>query len=201
MSTPARASLPRLPLLAGLPTLEGTRVRLRQIDDADVPALFTIFGDPDVTRYWSWAAFTEEAAARRLLEDTRQGLEQGTLLQWGITTRQDDALVGTCTLARPNAEHRRAEIGFALARTAWGKGYASDAVRLAIDYAFDVLDLNRLEADVDPRNMGSLRTLEKLGFMREGYQRERYHVNGEVQDSVLLGLLRHEWSQSSRMEG
>lgn len=184
-----------------LPTLGGARVRLRQIEDADVPALFTIFGDPEVTRYWSWPAYTAEAEARQLLEDIRQGLEHGTLLQWGIATHADVALAGTCTLARLDAGHRRAEIGFALARAQWGNGYASDAVRLAIRYAFDVLDLNRLEADVDPRNTASLRTLEKLGFVREGYQRERYHVNGEVQDSVLLGLLRREWRDALRMEG
>ena len=188
-------------VLQRLPTLDGTRVRLRQIEDADVPALFTIFGDPEVTRYWSWPAYTEEASARRLLEEIRQGLADCTLLQWGIATHEDDALVGTCTIARPNAEHRRAEIGFALARTAWGNGYASDAVRLAIAYAFDVLDLNRLEADVDPRNTASLRTLEKLGFVREGYQRERYLLNGEVQDSVLLGLLRREWRVAGRKQG
>lgn len=183
--------------LRRLPTLQGTRVRLRQIEDADVPALFATFGDPDVTRYWSWPAYTEEADARRLLEEIREGLANGSLLQWGITTQQEDALIGTCTLARPDAVHRRCEIGFALARAQWKKGYASDAVRLAIDYAFDVLDLDRLEADVDPRNAASLRTLEKLGFVREGYQRERYHVNGEVQDSVLLGLLRRERPHAS----
>ncbi|MGZ5443472.1 MAG: GNAT family N-acetyltransferase [Thermoanaerobaculia bacterium] len=57
-------------------------------------------------------------------------------------------------------------------------------------FAFQTLGLHRLEADVDPRNTASIRCLERLGFRREGYARERYHLGGEVQDAVLYGLLR-----------
>jgi RimJ/RimL family protein N-acetyltransferase len=63
-------------------------------------------------------------------------------------------------------------------------------------YAFDELDLRRIEADVDPRNAASIRTLERLGFRREGYLRERWRVNGEVQDALFYGLLRREWRNS-----
>ena len=53
--------------------------------------------------------------------------------------------------------------------------------------------LRRLEADVDPRNAASIRTLERLGFQREGFLRERWHVNGEIQDAIFYGLLRRDW--------
>lgn len=65
----------------------------------------------------------------------------------------------------------------------------------ALSYAFDELALRRIEADADPRNAQSLHLLERLGFQREGYARERWHVGGEVCDSVLLGLLRREWKR------
>jgi RimJ/RimL family protein N-acetyltransferase len=58
------------------------------------------------------------------------------------------------------------------------------------------MQLRRLEADVDPRNAGSIRTLERLGFQREGFLRERWHVNGEIQDAIFYGLLRREWLKS-----
>jgi RimJ/RimL family protein N-acetyltransferase len=65
-----------------------------------------------------------------------------------------------------------------------------DALRALIEHAFGPLNLHRIEADVDPRNEASVRLLEKLGFRREGYLRERYFKDGEIQDSVFLGLLR-----------
>ena len=65
-----------------------------------------------------------------------------------------------------------------------------------IHFAFDTLDLHRLEADVDPRNTRSIRLLEGTGFRREGLMRERYHLNGELQDAVLYGRLRREWRGS-----
>jgi RimJ/RimL family protein N-acetyltransferase len=163
---------------------------LRWLTEQDVPALFAIFSDPVVVRYWSHAPFTELDAAKKLLTDIHQLSGEGTLYEWGIALSATDEVIGTCTLASIDRRHRRAEIGFALAARAWGHGYAREAVARLIEHAFGTLDLHRLEADVDPRNEASLRLLERLGFVREGYLRERYHVNGEIQDSVLLGLLR-----------
>jgi ribosomal-protein-alanine N-acetyltransferase len=60
-------------------------------------------------------------------------------------------------------------------------------------FAFEELGLHRIEADVDPRNTASLQSVERLGFQREGYLRERWQVNGEIQDTVFFGLLRGEW--------
>lgn len=177
-----------------LPTLEGERIRLRCLTDADVPALFAVFGDPEVTRYWATPALRDRAAAGELLAEIRENVRIRKGFQWGIARRADDEVIGTCTLYHPDFAHQRSEIGFALARASWGHGYASEAVRLALAYAFDVLGFRRIEADVDPRNGASLRALERLGFVREGYLRERYNVEGEIQDSVYLGLLRREWA-------
>ena len=69
-----------------------------------------------------------------------------------------------------------------------------EALPLMIDFAFSRLGLRRLEADVDPRNVASLRLLERFGFKRDGFLRERYCVNDELQDAVLLALLRREWN-------
>ena len=68
-----------------------------------------------------------------------------------------------------------------------------EALAALIDHAFGVLKLRRLEADVDPNNAGSLRILDRMGFRREGLLRERWNVAGEIQDSVVLGLLAREW--------
>ena len=176
-----------------LPTLASERLILRQLVDGDVSGLFAIFSDPDVMRYWDSGPLKSRGEARLLLEDIREGFRTRRLFQWGIADFASDGAIGTCTIWRVDPVHRRAEIGFALVREHWGKGFATEAVGRLIRFAFEELDLHRLEADADPRNDRSLRVLERLGFRREGYLRERYHVEGEIQDAIILGLLRSEW--------
>ncbi len=177
-----------------LPTIVTDRLALRALGPADVPALFAIFGDPVVCRYWSRPALPDLAAAAALEAEIAQGFRDRSLLQWGVAERGSGAVVGTCTLAALSAAHRRAEVGFALGRMAWGRGYIAEALPALVDFAFGTLGLHRLEADADPRNAPSIRALERVGFAREGYLRERYHLDGEVQDAMLFGLLRREWA-------
>ena len=113
-----------------------------------------------------------------------------TLFEWGVArTDATGALIGTCTLLNLSRAHRRAEIGFALGRASWGQGLATEALERMTTFAFDVLDLHRLEADVDPRNERSLRMLGAQGFQREGLLRvvneglkgdEKYIVVGQL---------------------
>ena len=74
-----------------------------------------------------------------------------------------------------------------------------EALTALIDHAFGPMKLRRLEADVDPRNVNSMRILGKLGFSQEGLLRERWNVNGEIQDTAFLGLLAREWRGARRM--
>ncbi|MCA9659597.1 MAG: GNAT family N-acetyltransferase [Myxococcales bacterium] len=175
-----------------LPTLLGERVALRWLEARDVDGLFTLFGDPKVTEYWSWPAYTARDQAARLLESIHAHFREGSLYQWGVVLRGEDRVIGTCTLASIDRTHLRAEVGFALASARWGRGLMGEALAVLIDHAFGPLGLRRLEADVDPRNHRSLALLERHGFRREGYLRERWRVGGEVQDSALLGLLARE---------
>ena len=140
------------------------------------------------------ADLREFAAAKDVTpEFTQQMCTRGrTLFQWGIADAAD-RVVGTTTLLHVSDKHARAEIGFALGREHWRKGYASDAVVTLIRFCFEELRLHRIEADADPRNDRSLRLLEKLGFRREGLLRQRYRINGEMQDAVFLALLESEW--------
>jgi len=183
-----------LPAAEFLPTIPTERLRLRWLTPGDVPALSAIFGDPEVCRFWSRPALQDLAAAEALHHEIVSCFAARSLFQWGLAERGTDAVVGTCTLAALSSEHRRADVGFALARAAWGRGYIAEALPALLGFAFQTLDLHRLEADVDPRNQRSIRALERVGFEREGCLRERYYVNGEVQDAVLYGLLRHDWA-------
>ena len=179
---------------AHLPSIETERLQLRSLSSADIPALFAIFGDHDVCRYWSRPALAYMAVAEALLREIEESFARRSLFQWGVAERATGAVVGTCTLASLSREHRRAEVGYALRRDVWGRGYMAEALPALIDFAFGTLGLHRLEADVDPRNASSIRLLEGAGFVREGYLRERYHLLGEVQDAALYGLLAPAWA-------
>jgi [ribosomal protein S5]-alanine N-acetyltransferase len=176
-------------------TLSTERLALRFLADTDAPALFQIFSNAEVMRYWAWPAWTELSQARQMVIDSQEGYHSGSALQLGIERRADGVLVGTCSLFHFHAASRRAEIGYALGRPYWGSGYMHEALEVLLGYAFQTLDLNRLEADIDPRNQASAKTLERLGFQREGHLRERWIVNGEVSDTWWYGLLRREWQE------
>lgn len=175
--------------LERLPTLEAGRVVLRELTALDAADIFAVFSDPAVMRYWSREPMQAGSEALGLIEQMSAGRRDGTFYQWGIELLAASRIIGTVTLFCIDLAHRRAEVGFALGRAWWGRGLAREAVLRVADHAFDSMGLERLEADADPRNAASLALLGRLGFQREGLLRQRYRVAGEVQDSVMLGLL------------
>ncbi len=181
-----------------LPSIRAQRVTLRELRDTDVASLFAIFSDPEVMRYWSSVPLTDVEEARQMVVDIRCDFETKKFFKWGVARNEDDHVIGTCTLFNVFLENYRAEIGYALGREFWGNGFMTEALKSLIEYSFQNLNLHRLEADVDPRNDASIKTLERLGFRREGHLRERWHVGGEIQDALFYGLLRREWESNSK---
>lgn len=178
-----------------LPTIKADRVRLRWMSEADIDTLYTIFSNVEVMRYWATPPIPDRNAAALILKEVHDGFHNRTELKWGIAQLADDAIIGTVTLYNLSFDNRRAEMGYALGRAHWGNGYMQEALQALLGFAFGELDLHRLEADVDPRNAASIRSLERLGFQREGYLRERWQVNGEIQDALFYGLLRPDWKK------
>ncbi len=178
------------------PIITAERVVLRWVSENDIDSLYEIFSDPQVMRYWSTAPYTDREDAVKLQREIATSNENNTMIKWGLALRDSDRLIGTATLFHLNLDNGRAEVGYAMGRAHWGKGYMNEALQGLLYHAFEVMQLRRLEADVDPRNTASIRTLERLGFQKEGYLRERWHVNGEIQDAIFYGLLRREWLKS-----
>ncbi len=180
------------------PTITTTRLTLRRISLDDVDAMFEVFSNVEVMRYWSTPPLTDRAGALELVNEIHDSFAQQVMLKWGVARRADNHLIGTTTLYNLDFTNRRAEVGYALGRRHWGQGYMHEALQALLAYAFETLDLRRLEADVDPRNEASIQTLERLGFQREGFLRERWEVGGEIQDALFYGLLRPEWKRNGR---
>lgn len=173
------------------PTILTTeRLALRWIDEADAGAQFAVFSDPEVTRYWSRGPWTDPAQAREWIARTLADYRDGTGLRFAVVLAASGETVGNVSLHAFSDQSRRCEVGYALARAHWGKGYATEALAALLDHGFDQLNLNRVEADIDPRNVASARVLERLGFRKEGLMPERWIVQGEMADTAYYGLLR-----------
>jgi len=178
-----------------LPVIKTSRLVLRWISEDDVDSLYEIFSNAQVMRYWSTTPLLDREAAAALQREIAQGNLNDSVWKWGVALGDSNKLIGTCTLFHLDLSNGRAEIGYALGRAYWGQGYMNEALTALVKHAFEVAQMRRLEADVDPRNAGSIRTLERLGFQREGYLRERWHVGGEIQDALFYGLLKREWDE------
>ena len=194
LPTPASAATSLLPpgAPAVLPVIETARLRLRPYRADDARDIYAVYSDPAVTRYWSFAAWTQLAQAHAYLAQ-RQSFEAPSVLAWAVADLDSDRLIGTTTLFALSGPQYRAEIGYSLGAAHHGHGLAAEMLRGAIGHAFGPLGLQRIEADVDPRNEASWKLLERLGFRREGLLRNRWRVDGEVCDSFLYGLLQPEF--------
>jgi [ribosomal protein S5]-alanine N-acetyltransferase len=185
-------------------TLSTPRLHLRPLAAGDADALFRMHADAQLMRYWSSPPWSSPSQAEAMIQADADALRTGEHLRLALTrhgshdnntdrTDPGGELIGTCSLFHLHEASRRAEIGYALMRSAWGAGLMHEALVALVDFAFGSLHLNRLEADIDPRNTASARSLARLGFVQEGHLRERWIVAGEVSDTALFGLLRREW--------
>ena len=174
-------------------TLQTARLTLRPMAERDTDAVFAMRSDPVVQRYGSHPPWTDRQTAVDYIARNAEAMATGKHAQFAVERREDGVVVGTCTLYALNAQCRSADIGYVLLPSQWGRGYATEANAALLDWGFCQLDLNRVEADIDPRNAASARALERLGFVREGHLRERWIVDGEVSDSWIYGLLGSDW--------
>jgi RimJ/RimL family protein N-acetyltransferase len=173
-----------------LPVLECDRVRLRPFRATDRDDMFALFSHPEVARYWAFPPWTDpQQAADYLVPLVAPCAPDTVKLPWAIADRATDRLIGTATMFNIYRDQQRAEVGYSLQRSQWGQGLAREAVARVLAYGFDELKLRRIEADIDPRNAPSLALVSHFGFKREGLLAARWNVNGEICDSVVLGLL------------
>ena len=178
------------------PSLHTARLRLRAFADADADDLFALHSSAYVLRYWDSPPWSERGRAQKFITASRQMAQEGTGARLAVDRISDGAFIGWCSLSSWNPDYRSAALGYCYHDAAWGHGSATEAAHALLRWAFDTLDLNRVQAEADTRNVASARVLEKLGFVREGTLREDCVVNGEVSDSWVYGLIRREWQPS-----
>jgi ribosomal-protein-alanine N-acetyltransferase len=176
-----------------LPTLETERLWLRKLRPDDLDDIFEYASDPEVAKYTTWETHKTPADAHTFLASVLERYQTGQIAVWGLEHKSDQKLIGTCALHDVVPHHARAELGYALSRSYWNKGYMTEAVHAVIDFGFGTLQFNRIEAHCLPENIGSARVMEKVGMTFEGTLRQHMFVKGKYDDLRMYSILRSEW--------
>ncbi len=176
--------------------ISATRLQLHRLVRSDLVGLFAVNGDPEVTRYLPYKAWTTPADAEAWYLRMEKLQQDGNAIQWVIARVDTQVAIGTCLLFRYEQASECAELGYVLARAYWGQGWMSEALRATIEWIFTSTPLRRLEAYVDGRNAASSQILQRIGFVPEGTLRERWQVGTTLTDANIYGLLRRDWEAS-----
>ena len=112
-----------------------------------------------------------------------------TSYEFAIVDSHQGTFVGNCGLVHVDLQNKRAELGYWIRTSQARKGFATQASMLALEFAFDVLQLNRVEIIVETKNMNSQRVAEKLGAKKEGLMRQRLHIHDTFRDAFLYSIL------------
>jgi RimJ/RimL family protein N-acetyltransferase len=136
----------------------------------------------------------EQSMAEKFIEMQATAFEKGEMANFVITLAADQSFIGVIGLA-VSQQHSRAELGYWIGKPFWGNGYATEAGRAMLQYGFEELGLRRIHAGHFANNPASGRVQQKLGMVREGYQRKHILKWGEEIDHVLNAILKSEYER------
>lgn len=175
---------------SNFPILETERLHLREMTPSDVTALLRHFGNPAVVQFIDMQPIKTIEQANEWLQWIGGFFGAKDGLRWGITLKEDGSFIGSAGLHNWNREGHYAEVGVDVTPPYWGQGYATEALRRLVDFGWEHMKLNRIEADVVKDNPASMRVLKKVGFKEEGVLRQRLRKGGKYYDIHLFGILR-----------
>ncbi|WP_139489093.1 GNAT family N-acetyltransferase [Brevibacillus dissolubilis] len=182
-------------MLAAKNLLTGERIRLTALTTDDVPVMVTWYSDEYVLRHLD-ATPAKPYTAEKLTKWLEQNNSSDTSYVFAIRTLDENLLIGYIALTAILWNNRVSWIEMLIGgEETRGKGYGTEALQVAIGFAFRELNLHRIQLSVFDYNIPGIRAYEKAGFKREGTYREFLHRDGQVFDMHLYGLLRHEWEQ------
>jgi RimJ/RimL family protein N-acetyltransferase len=176
--------------------LRTERLLLRRFRPGDIDRLADWQARADVARFLYWGPRSREEAeaalAKRLTENRLEGDDD--CLALAVERREDGLLLGDLSLWLRSVLHRQVEIGYVFHPDAGGHGYATEATRALIDFAFDTLEAHRVFANLDARNVPSAALLRRLNLRQEAHFRESEIFKGAWGDELVFAILADEWS-------
>ncbi|MBS4190810.1 GNAT family N-acetyltransferase [Bacillus sp. FJAT-49705] len=175
---------------AEFPELETEKVILRKLQMSDAPRMFSYFSKDEVTKFYDLDTFTSEIQAADLIERLLNRYHERKQIRWAIVLKETGLFIGTCGFHAIEEEHWKAEIGYELHPDHWGQGTMTEVIGAVIQYGFNEMKLNRIEAFYDPQNISSGRVLEKNGFVYEGVLKKRFFEKGKFVDAAISAIIK-----------
>lgn len=172
--------------------IETERLVLRQLTIEDKEFILKHFSDDEVCKYFDQEPFSKMEEAEELIHWYARP-DKDPCRRWGIVEKEDNVLIGTCGYHKWDKKNMRVEIGYDLYKDYWGKGYMFEALKELIEYCFEKLKVNRIEALTHLQNDRSINILSRYGFKREGILREYVYCRGKFDDQLSFSLLKKEW--------
>jgi ribosomal-protein-alanine N-acetyltransferase len=179
------------------PVVETERLILTALNKDDANAIFELFSDNAVVKYYDLDAFSDVSQALKLITLFQSRFEEKVGIRWAMRLKDTEQFLGTCGFNSWNLTMRHAVIGYDLLPRYWGKGYTSEALHRLVAAAFGgelaCGVLNRIQADTVPGNDASEAVLRKVGFQEEGVRRQSGYWKGQFHDLKCFGLLKSEY--------
>lgn len=173
-----------------MPDIQTDRLILRRMMMKDAQDIFEYSRDADVARHVLWNAQKNVSEAKDYVRFMLKLYRDDLPSSWGIIDRASGRLIGTIGYMAYSEDNASVEIGYSLAKWMWGKGIATEALRAVIDYTFDTMDVNRIEAQHELDNPASGRVMKKCAMTKEGVLRQRLYNKGRFVDVALYSILR-----------
>lgn len=178
-----------------LPVLTGSMVRLRELRLEDAPSLLALLTTEEVARFISPPPSTVEAF-ERFITWSHQQRADGAYVCFAVTLSGSDTAIGIFQVRQQQPRFESAEWGFAIGAPYWGTGVFRDAAEALLSFAFDTLEVHRLEARVAVPNGRGNGALRKIGAVREALLRGAFLRNGRYLDQLLYTIVDNEWRQT-----
>ena len=174
-----------------VPQLVTKRLMLRGLTKTDIPFIFQHFSKTEINEYSSDENVTSMEEAKELYE--KYIVPTPNHFRLGIVLKAGGELVGTLGLYGIDYVNKKAVVGVDLMRQCWGKGLMTEALLELMNYGFNELNLNRIEASADPDNVRSIRLMQRCGFTKEGVIRQRFYYKNAFHDDEIYSVLKDEW--------
>ncbi|WP_162128191.1 GNAT family N-acetyltransferase [Flavobacterium phycosphaerae] len=174
--------------------LETERLVLRRIDENDVEEVFAMRGNPETMKYIPRPLAKTREDALEHIAMIEEKIASNVGINWGITVKGSNKIIGIIGHYRIQLENHRAEIGYMSLPEYNGKGYITEAIKAVVRYGFEQMNLHSIEAVIDPDNTASERVLLKNGFVKEAHILENELWEGKFWDTVIYSLLRRNFT-------
>lgn len=175
------------------PVIKTQRFILRKLSEQDAKDIYRYFSKDAVMKYYDLDVFTDISQAKETISRWNSRFEENRGIRWGIASKENDKIIGTCGFFNWSKKDCRAEIGYELDNDYWNKGIMTEVVGVLIWFGFSELKLNRIEAHFNPENFASEKVLNKVGFKKEGLLRDYSFEKGKYFDTVVCSILRCEF--------